>query len=227
MTHGAKMACPVGKPEYCNMPLSTAHTGEDHAPPLIVGLTGGIGSGKSTVSGMLRSLGHPVYDADAAAKALYRTNPALREGIRARFGDGVFHADGMLNRQAMAAIAFGDAAALAALNALVHPAVGRDFEAWKSSFMRSQVPVVFREAAILFESGSHEGCDLVWMVSAPIALRMERVRQRDGISADAVRERMSHQWPAEKVAALADAVLVNDGIVPLMPQVVALLEELS
>ena len=176
---------------------------------------------------MLRALGYPVYDADAAAKALYRTDPVLREGIRARFGDGVFHADGMLNRQAMAAIAFGDAVALAALNALVHPAVGRDFEAWKSSFMRSQVPVVFREAAILFESGSHEGCDLVWMVSAPIVLRTDRVRQRDGISADAVRERMSHQWPAEKVAALADAVLVNDGIVPLMPQVVALLEELS
>ena len=86
--------------------------------------------------------------------------------------------------------------------------------------------VVFREAAILFESGSDKGCDRVWMVAAPIELRIQRVRVRDGLSVEAIRERMSHQWPAEKVASMADAVLLNDEMTPLMPQLVTLLEEL-
>ena len=226
VTHGAKMAFPAGMPEYCNMPLSTAHTGQGHAPPLVIGLTGGIGTGKSTVSGILRSLGYGVYDADAAAKSLYATDEALRRDIRSHFGDVVFHTDGTLDRKAMAQKVFGDAMALAELNALVHPAVARDFEAWMKVMEGMGSSVVFREAAILFESGSNKGCDRVWMVAAPIELRIRRVRARDGLSVEAIRERMSHQWPAEKVASMADAVLVNDEMAPLMPQLMTLLEEL-
>ena len=188
----------------------------------VIGLTGGIGTGKSVVARLLQSLGHPVYDADGAAKRLYRTDEALLNQLRTRFGEEMMDASGKVNRRVLADIVFRDSEALADLNGLVHPAVRRDFGRWLDRVEHRGW--VFREAAILFESGANKDCDAVWAVTAPESVRMDRVRARSGWSEDEVRSRMAHQWSPERVNARANAVVVNDGIVPLMPQLERLLE---
>ena len=215
--------------EYCTMPFSTGSAANvDSVDGLrVIGLTGGMGVGKSVVSGILRSLGHSVYDADSAAKSLYDRDDDLLEVVRCRFGDGILTPEGRLNRVALAHVVFADSSALNDLNALVHPAVARDFAGWRDGLGTEGVRLVFREAAILFESGSHRGCDAVWGVRAPDGLRVQRVRDRSGLSEAEVRQRMARQWFQEDVMAACDAVIVNDGLEPLVPQVLSLLENLS
>ena len=214
-------------PEYCVMALSTAHQ-ETHAAKqmTVIGITGGMGAGKSVVSRMLASLGHAVYDADAAAKSLYDRDESLLQLVVGRFGSGVLSETGRLDRRALAEIVFQDPAALAALNALVHPAVSRDFDAWKERAKQAGRPFVFREAAILFESGSHVSCDAVWAVTAPVELRVERCRQRMQASEAEIRKRLAQQWPAERVNAQADQVLLNDGSCALVPLLLDLVSKM-
>lgn len=192
---------------------------DSKASTLVIGLTGGMGAGKSVVAGILRSMGYPVYDADSAAKRLYDVDPVLLGAVADRFGPVILDDSGRLDRQQLAALVFGNPAALAELNGLVHPAVARDFRDWLSHHGACGRQVVFREAAILFESGADEGCNRVWGVSAPRALRLERVRKRSGFTEAEIASRMSRQWPQERVLARCDAVLVNDGLQPLVPQV--------
>lgn len=215
--------------EYCTMPFSTGSAADvDSVHGLrVIGLTGGMGAGKSVVSGILRSLGHSVYDADSAAKSLYDRDDDLFEAVRSRFGDGILMPDGRLDRVALAHVVFADSSALNDLNALVHPAVARDFAGWRDGLGGKGVRLVFREAAILFESGSHRGCDAVWGVQAPDGLRVQRVRDRSGLSEAEVRQRMARQWSQEDVMAACDAVIVNDGLEPLVLQVLSLLDNLS
>lgn len=215
--------------EYCTMPFSTGSAADvDSVHGLrVIGLTGGMGAGKSVVSGILRSLGHSVYDADSAAKSLYDRDDDLFEAVRSRFGDGILMPDGRLDRVALAHVVFADSSALNDLNALVHPAVARDFAGWRDGLGGKGVRLVFREAAILFESGSHRGCDAVWGVQAPDGLRVQRVRDRSGLSEAEVRQRMARQWSQEDVMAACDAVIVNDGVEPLVLQVLSLLDNLS
>lgn len=214
--------------EYCTMPFSTGSAADvDSVHGLrVIGLTGGMGAGKSVVSGILRSLGHSVYDADSAAKSLYDRDDDLFEAVRSRFGDGILMPDGRLDRVALAHVVFADSSALNDLNALVHPAVARDFAGWRDGLGGKGVRLVFREAAILFESGSHRGCDAVWGVQAPDGLRVQRVRDRSGLSEAEVRQRMARQWSQEDVMAACDAVIVNDGVEPLVLQVLSLLDNL-
>lgn len=211
------------------MPFSTGSAADvDSVHGLrVIGLTGGMGAGKSVVSGILRSLGHSVYDADSAAKSLYDRDDDLFEAVRSRFGDGILMPDGRLDRVALAHVVFADSSALNDLNALVHPAVARDFAGWRDGLGGKGVRLVFREAAILFESGSHRGCDAVWGVQAPDGLRVQRVRDRSGLSKAEVRQRMARQWSQEDVMAACDAVIVNDGVEPLVLQVLSLLDNLS
>ena len=211
------------------MPFSTGSAADvDSVHGLrVIGLTGGMGAGKSVVSGILRSLGHSVYDADSAAKSLYDRDDDLFEAVRSRFGDGILMPDGRLDRVALAHVVFADSSALNDLNALVHPAVARDFAGWRDGLGGKGVRLVFREAAILFESGSHRGCDAVWGVQAPDGLRVQRVRDRSGLSEAEVRQRMARQWSQEDVMAACDAVIVNDGVEPLVLQVLSLLDNLS
>lgn len=210
------------------MPFSTGSAADvDSVHGLrVIGLTGGMGAGKSVVSGILRSLGHSVYDADSAAKSLYDRDDDLFEAVRSRFGDGILMPDGRLDRVALAHVVFADSSALNDLNALVHPAVARDFAGWRDGLGGKGVRLVFREAAILFESGSHRGCDAVWGVQAPDGLRVQRVRDRSGLSEAEVRQRMARQWSQEDVMAACDAVIVNDGVEPLVLQVLSLLDNL-
>ena len=198
---------------------------DSKVPTLVIGLTGGLGAGKSVVAGILRSMGYPVYDADSAAKRLYDVDPVLLGAVADRFGPAILDDAGLLDRQQLAALVFGNPGALAKLNGLVHPAVARDFRGWLSHHGACGRQVVFREAAILFESGAHEGCDRVWGVSAPRALRVERVRKRSGLTEAEIALRMSRQWPQERVLDHCDSVLVNDGLKPLVPQVKHLVSE--
>ena len=187
----------------------------------IIGLTGGIGSGKSTVARVFESLGFPVFDADKEALALYESDPSLLNDVTEVFGATILQADGRLNRTALASIVFKDESMLRKLNSLVHPRVARRFEAWKK---QQHAEVVIREAAILFESGSDKGCDAIVVVTAPEALRIQRVMKRNGISEAEVRARMARQWPEEKLVEMADAVIVNDDTRLVLPQVLRVYE---
>ena len=189
--------------------------------PIVVGVTGGIAAGKSTVCLMLSSMGVAVWDADRAAKSLYRTDPALRDEVVRHFGGEVAIRDGQgatidVDRSALAEKVFGHPDELAWLESKVHPAVAHAFDIWLDD-LRTCAWVV-REAAILFESGSDQGCDAVVTVEAPLALREARALRRGGSPEDVAR-RMGRQWPSEDRIAQSQATIWNDGVRPLLPQV--------
>jgi len=184
---------------------------------LKIGITGGIGSGKSTVCGIFETLGVPVYYADTRAKQLMQQDPALIAALQKHFGAAVFSANGQLDRAYLSGLVFGDAEKVALLNSLVHPVVAADSEAWMA--MHHKEPYVLKEAALLFESGSYRALDAIICVTAPLALRLKRVMERDGTSREAVLARIHHQWPQEEKDALADYLIVNDGTQLLLPQV--------
>ncbi len=190
---------------------------------MIVGVTGGIGSGKTTVCKVFRALGIPVYDADQAAKDLYDRDPELLRSVRDAFGDAILDPEGKLDRKKMAELVFGDPEKLQLLNSLVHPRVRADFRKWAK--LQTHAPYVIREAAILFESGTHKDCDKVITVTAPVELRMQRVRQRDQRSEEEIRRMMERQWTDDEKVRRSDAVLVNDERDLLVPRIVALHQE--
>ena len=161
-----------------------------------VGVTGGIGSGKSTVCRLFAERGVPVYDSDSEAKRLMGEDPSLRAALVEAFGDETFR-DGVLNRRYLAATVFGDRRALARLEALVHPCVKRDFERWAAE--RTAEPYVVLECAILYESG----------MDAAVELRLVRVNARDGASAAEIRRRMAAQLSDDVLSARADYTIVN------------------
>lgn len=189
-----------------------------HDRMLLVGLTGGIGSGKSTVCDVLRVLGTPIFDADAAGKRLLAEDVALQQAVIERFGAGVYPG-GTLDKKALAAIVFHDTEALAALNALVHPAVRKAFKAWAAE---QQAPYVVMESALLADTGGHGHFDKVVVVTAPEPLRIARVMRRDGVGEEAVRARLRNQVGEEERLRIADFVIVNDDTQLVIPQVLAI-----
>lgn len=189
----------------------------------IIGLTGGIGSGKSTVARVLNALGHPVFSADQAGHRAY-AHPDVKTGVVQLFGHEAYMADGNVNRKMLAERVFNNPALLQQLNALIHPNVKQQFEAWVKA--QGKQVLVFREAAILFESGSHADCEAVVTVSAPEYVRIQRVMARDGSDETQVRARMAKQFSDEKRRQLAEYEIVNDGLQPVVPQVTALVKTL-
>ncbi len=186
---------------------------------LKVGLTGGIGSGKTLVCSVLENLGVPVYYADAEARNLMNSNWELKAGIVNMFGKKAYTKDG-LNRAFLAELVFGDQEKLSRLNKLVHPAVRQDFISWVAR--QDQSSYVVEEAAILFESGASREMDLSVLVYAPREIRIRRVMERDQADRDVVLKRMAHQISEEEKKKLADHVINNDGIAMLLPQVIEL-----
>lgn len=170
-----------------------------------VGITGGIGSGKSTVCAMLEEMGVAVYNSDARAKELMTTSATLREAIVARFGAECYTSEG-LNRGYLAKRVFGDAAELAALNSLVHPAVMADFEAWAE---RQEGSYVVLESAILFEAGLEQRVDVAVAVLSPEELRIERAMARDGTTREQVVARIGRQLSDDERADRAKYAIVN------------------
>jgi dephospho-CoA kinase len=191
---------------------------------LKIGITGNIGSGKTTVSKLFELIGIPVFYADEAAKSIMVTDELLITGIKQTFGDAAYFEDGTLNRKHIAGIVFNDEAQLAKLNALVHPAVFRAFDSWVKQ-ISADVPYVLKEAAVLFESSSYKLCDKTIMVTAPLELRIKRVMKRDGITREEVLNREARQFPEEKKIQLADYVLKNNESELLIPQVLKLHQE--
>jgi dephospho-CoA kinase len=175
---------------------------------LRVGITGGIGSGKSTVCRVFATLGIPVYESDTRAKEIMDTDAAVASHIKVLFGEDIY-ADGALDRKRVAEAVFQDKTLLEKLNGIVHPAVGRDFERWAESHEQEGAPYVVLESAILFESGFDRYCEVVVTVSAPIEERIERTVLRDGMTADRVRERMANQMTDSQREARADYVIYN------------------
>lgn len=187
---------------------------------LCIGLTGGIGSGKSVVASMFHAMGIPVLNADALAKDIMQNNPAVKQQIMEAFGPDAYQETG-LSRAYIANIVFKDPYQLQVLNAIVHPATIAASLAWAAE---QTAPYVIKEAALFFESGSAEGMDFMVGVYAPDALRIKRVMQRDQSSREAVLDRMKQQISQSIKMKLCDKVIINDEQTLLMPQVLALHE---
>jgi len=190
-----------------------------------VGITGGIGSGKSTVCKVFELLGIPVFYADSAAKEIMTQDALLIEGVKAAFGNESYFEDGKLNNKHIAGIVFNNEKALAQLNALVHPAVFRAFDAWEAT-IPSTVPYTLKEAAILFESGSYKLCDTTILVTAPYETKLKRLIQRDGATEEQVKARMDKQLSDEEKTKMADHFIVNDEQQSVIEQVLALHQQL-
>ena len=191
--------------------------------PKIIGLTGGIGSGKTTVANLFASLGIPVFNADDAAKQLMQNSPIIKNQLIQQFGDKVYE-QGQLNRSYLASIVFADPEKLAILNAIVHPVTIQAALDWAQ---QQTSPYVIKEAALIFESNASEGLDFVIGVTAPLALRIERVMKRDQCTQAEVEKRMQHQISDAIKMKLCDKVIVNDDIQLITPQVMAIHEAFS
>ena len=189
---------------------------------LKIGITGGIGSGKSTVAKVFEVLGIPVFYADDAAKRLMNTDKDLKEKIQLQFGNEVYK-NGQLDKKYLADIVFTSPEKLALLNALVHPATLKDADAW----MQKQItPYTLKEAALIFESGAQQNLDYVIGVTAPAPLRIQRTMNRDGITREAIIARMDKQMDETIKMKLCNFIIKNDEQEMLLPQVLALHKKL-
>jgi dephospho-CoA kinase len=183
---------------------------------MTIGVTGNIGSGKSTVCKVFQVLGIPSFHADDEAKEFYRLESG-RKAVRDKLGPEVFDGD-VVNLKKVASVVFNDKKLLEWLNGQIHPFVRNRFEEWKRGFKKA--PYVIYEAAILFETGRYRDLDMMITVTAPRELRYERVVQRDAISIEEAGNREKNQWPQEDKEKLSDFVIINDEKHLVVPQVV-------
>lgn len=189
---------------------------------LRIGLTGGIGSGKTTVAKIFELLNVPVYYADAASKRLYHTDRDLIQNIKKHFGEDLY-VNEQLDKPKLASIVFSDPDKLELLNQLVHPPTIRDAEEWMK---KQTAPYVIKEAALIFESGSASGLDYVIGVKAPLHLRMKRVMDRENVNREHVLSRMDRQIDEDIKMKLCDFIIENNEQRLVIPQVLALHEQL-
>ena len=188
----------------------------------IIGLTGGIGSGKSTVARFIESKGIPVYIADDEARKL-TDSIEVKDAIVATFGRKIL-TNGIIDRQILSEIVFNNAEYLEKLNLIIHPAVRENFTNWLN--LHSNYDYIVKEAAILFESGSYKYCDIIVSVEAPQEVRIQRVIKRDGASREEVEARMRNQWTDEMRAEKSDFVILNLDIEDMKSQVEKFLKKL-
>lgn len=189
---------------------------------LKVGLTGGIGSGKSTVAKVFEVLGIPVYYADTAAKKIMHEDEALKTSLREHFGEAIYK-EGQLDRSLLSSLVFSNKEKLELLNSLIHPATISAGLRWMEA---QTAPYAIKEAALIFESGSQEHLDIVIGVYAPTALRIQRVMERDKITREEIQRRMQHQLDEEMKMKLCDVVIINDEQQSVISQVLQLHEKL-
>ena len=184
---------------------------------LKIGITGGIGSGKTTVCRIFEKLGIPIYYADDRAKKLMVEKKEIINQVKKIFGKRAYYKNGKLNRKHISKIAFSNPEKLHALNAIVHPAVEKDATEW--SQRQKNTPYTIKEAALIFESGSHRSLDKIITVTAPQLLRIQRVMQRDQTTEAAVLARISKQMPEEEKVKKSDFIILNDGSESLILQI--------
>ena len=191
---------------------------------LAIGITGGIGSGKSTVCKIFKLLGVPVFEADLVAKALINSDAEIRNGLIQFFGKNIYSSDNKINRKMLANLIFNDDLLMEKVNRLVHPAVRNKYLIW----VKQQNSIyVIHEAAILFESGFYKMTDYSILVSAPEDMRIERVTHRDNIDLEMVKSRMLKQWTDEEKRKLASFEIVNDNKKLLIPQILEIDKKLK
>ena len=218
MPQGASHFCLI---EYCLLKpaFSFRIKKTTFALMLKVGITGGRGSGKTTVCQVFEKLGVPVYYADQRAKELMEDDKQLIAEIKKEFGDDIYDADGKLMRKQLAEIVFNNEEKLVKLNSLVHPAVFRDNQSWNEVLAKKGYPYTLREAALLIETGSYLTLDKLIVVSAPEEDRISRVMARDGSTREQVLARIRAQMPEEQKVKYADYIIYNDRIMDLVPEV--------
>lgn len=189
-----------------------------------IGITGGIGSGKSYISHLLEDMNIPIYNADNKAKCLMVSDEGIRSGLVALLGEEVYK-DGVLNKPLLASYLFSDPAHVAQINSIVHPRVKEDFAAWAQRQTGYEIAGI--ESAILYEAGFEDTVDAVLMVYAPVDLRVQRAMYRDGASEEQVRARIAAQMDDEEKRRRAHFTIVNDGVLPLIPQLTKVIELLK
>ena len=190
-----------------------------------IGITGGIGSGKSVISRLLRMMDVPIYDSDTEAKRLMQTDAGIRAELTALI-KGELYTGHTLNKALLASYMFEDAQRVAQVNAIVHPRVKSDFRQWTNN-IESSAPIVGIESAILLEAGFREEVDVVVLVYAPEDIRIRRAIHRDAASSESIIKRIRNQMSDEAKREQADYVIVNDGKTPLIPQVLTMISSLS
>ena len=180
-----------------------------------IGITGGIGAGKSLVAEIIKAMGYPVYNSDERAKELTESNPKIKEGLIHLFGEEIYQND-TLNKFALAQAIFSDESLREKVNALIHPIVREDFNLWALAQNNS---LVFNESAILFETGSFKNFDAIILVYAPTELRIKRIMKRDNCSENEVLKRMNTQFSDEEKYNLTEFRILNDEQIPILAQI--------
>lgn len=188
-----------------------------------IGLTGGIGSGKSTVSRLFETMGIPIYTADTESKKLINISPQIRKQLMAAFGSQLYE-NGEVNKAMLASLIFGNEENLRYANSVIHPAVFDDFQHWAEQQTQSFVVI---ESAILFDSGFYKSVDVTVNVSAPLEMRIRRVEERDKVSRKSIEARINSQMPEKERNRLSDYTIFNDERHALLPQVENLLDILT
>ncbi len=189
--------------------------------PASIGLTGGIGSGKSTIAAIIEAFGYPVFYSDIESKKIIN-NPAVLQELCGIFGEKIL-SNGLLDKVALAQIVFNDSEKLKILNSILHPKVRAAFDHWR---LRQTTEFVFNEAAILFETGAHLQFDKMVLVVADTSVRTNRIKLRDNVSEADIVARMDKQWPDEKKIVLADYIIENNGSI-LTPRIKSLLNNIA
>jgi len=194
-----------------------------NSKPLLVGLTGGIGSGKTTVAKVFTAMGVPVFNSDSVAKEIVNTDKEIVKAIKGLFGS--VYSNNKLDAKKVAAIVFNDKEALNKLNKIVHPKVAEHFNKWVNE--NQTAPILIKEAAILIESRAYQQMDKIILVTASNEIKIERVKKRDGISETKVKERMSKQLSDAEKLSYADFTIDNGGGKLVIPQVLKIMEEIK
>jgi dephospho-CoA kinase len=184
---------------------------------MLVGMTGNMGSGKSFVCQFFSVLGIPIYHSDERAKQLLVEDPELVEAVKQLLGPEAYSSLGVLNREYIANKVFANKELLLQYNGIIHPAVRRDAEKWHRNHVAA--PYTIQDAALIFESGNYKHLDFIICVTAPLKTRIARIKNRDGIDEATAMRRIENQWPEEKKVEKSNAVIINDGVAPVIPQV--------
>ena len=189
-----------------------------------IGLTGGIGTGKTYVSEIFERLNIPVFNSDTYAKQCLSNDKSLIEKLKKEFGNAIYDGD-LLQKEVLSNIVFNDSNSLEKLNRLVHPLVNEKFKSWCD--LQDDAPFVVKEAAILFESGAHLDLDAIICVSCPEEIRIKRIKQRDNISTDLIQKRINSQMAQDKKEQISDFIIVNDDKELLVPQIIEIINQLK